>query len=75
MGALGALIREGKVRSWGLSNETAYGLTMFCETARRLGVPLPLCTQNDFSLVYRGYEEETAEAARAYGARHVDMRR
>lgn len=33
-----------------------------CEAAKRLGVPLPVSIQNDFSPVYRCYEEETAEA-------------
>lgn len=28
MAAMGDLIREGKVRHWGLSNETSYGVVM-----------------------------------------------
>jgi aryl-alcohol dehydrogenase-like predicted oxidoreductase len=52
----GATVRcacAGKVRHWGLSNESAYGVTMFCETAKRLGVPLPITIQNDYSLCER----------------------
>jgi aryl-alcohol dehydrogenase-like predicted oxidoreductase len=34
--AIGALISEGKIRHWGLSNETTFGVVQFCETAKRL---------------------------------------
>jgi hypothetical protein len=51
--AVSELIKAGKIRHWGLSNETAYGVTMFCETAKRLGVPLPITIQNDYSLCER----------------------
>ena len=50
---MGELIKAGKIRYWGLSNETAYGVTMMCETAKRLGVPLPITIQNDYSLCER----------------------
>lgn len=43
--AMGDLIKEGKIRAWGLSNETTYGVVMMCETAKRLGVPLPVSVQ------------------------------
>ena len=51
--AVGELIKAGKIRYWGLSNETAYGVTMMCETAKRLGVPLPITMENDYSLCDR----------------------
>lgn len=51
--AVGELIKVGKIKNWGLCNETAYGVTMFCETANRLGVPLPITIQNDYSLCDR----------------------
>ena len=62
MEAIGALIKEGKIRHWGLSNETATGVERFSSEARRLGVPPPVSIQNDFSLVCRHFEEELAEA-------------
>ena len=62
-----ALLDAGKIRAWGLSNETAYGVTMFCETARRLGMALPVSVQNDFSLLDRRFETETLEACHHYG--------
>lgn len=60
--ALGELIRAGKVRHWGLSNETSYGVVMMAETASKLGVPLPVTIQNDFSLLDRRFEGHLAEA-------------
>ncbi|KAF5834586.1 aldo/keto reductase [Dunaliella salina] len=60
--AMGELIKEGKIKHWGLSNETAYGVCRMCETARKLGVPGPISIQNDFSMGYRHFEEELAEA-------------
>lgn len=60
--AMGELIKQGKIRHWGLSNETSYGVCLFCQTADRLGVPRPVSIQNDFSLVDRRFETELAEA-------------
>eukprot|EP00798_Chlamydomonas_sp_ICE-L_P012566 gene12566-15788_t len=60
--SMGDLIKEGKVRHWGLSNETAFGVCKMVETAKKLGVPPPITIQNDFSLLHRCFEEETAAA-------------
>eukprot|EP00798_Chlamydomonas_sp_ICE-L_P026123 gene26123-11842_t len=60
--AMGDLIKEGKIKHWGLSNETAFGVCKMVETAKKLGVPPPITIQNDFSLLDRCFEEETAEA-------------
>jgi aryl-alcohol dehydrogenase-like predicted oxidoreductase len=48
--AIGELLANGTIKAWGLSNETAYGVVVMCETAKQLGVPLPCCVQNDYSL-------------------------
>ena len=61
---VGALIKEGKIRSWGLSNETSFGVCTFAQTCDRLGVPHPITIQNDFSLCARTYESELAETCR-----------
>uniref|UniRef100_A0A383W131 NADP-dependent oxidoreductase domain-containing protein n=1 Tax=Tetradesmus obliquus TaxID=3088 RepID=A0A383W131_TETOB len=60
--AMGELIQAGKVKYWGLSNETTFGVCQFCETAKRLGVPLPVSIQNDFSPMLRVFEGDLAEA-------------
>ena len=48
--AVKRLFDLGLIRHWALSNENAYGLTMFCLACDRLGVPRPVCVQNDMSL-------------------------
>jgi len=66
---MGELIRKGKILAWGLSNETPFGVTRFCESAKKLGVPLPLTIQNDFSLLDRRFDGPLAEAASYYGVK------
>lgn len=60
--ALSDLIQEDKLRAWGLSNETTYGVCMFEQAASELGAPPPVSVQNDFSLLDRSFEPELAEA-------------
>jgi len=55
--AMGALIKEGKIRGWGLCNDNAFGLTACCEVAKRLGVPAPVSIEGDYSLIDRKSEE------------------
>jgi len=59
--AMGALIQQGKVRHWGLSNETSFGVMRFCSAADAQGVPRPITVQNHFSLLNRTFESELAE--------------
>lgn len=47
------LIKSGKVRHFGLSNETPFGVTAFAETAKLLGLPRVSTTQNVFNLLER----------------------
>lgn len=44
------LVKEGKVRYLGTSNDTAYGLTKANETSKRLGISRFESIQNNFSL-------------------------
>lgn len=57
----------GLIKHWALSNENAYGVTMFCLTADKLGVPRPACIQNDMSLNERQFEGDVAEACHHFG--------
>jgi len=61
------LLDLGLIKYWGLSNENAYGITMFCLACDKLGVPRPISCQNDFSLLNRSYELDTWEAAYRFG--------
>ena len=58
---MAALIDAGKIRHYGLSNETAWGVCAFHRAARELGVPGPVTLQNSYSLVSRGVDNDLAE--------------
>lgn len=65
--AIKNLLDLGLIKHWGLSNENAYGVSMFCLTADKLGVPRPVSIQNDFSLNNRVFEGDVAEACHEFG--------
>ncbi|KAM3576216.1 hypothetical protein VYU27_001924 [Nannochloropsis oceanica] len=51
--ALSKLIKDGKIRHIGLSNESPYGVMKFLETARVLGMEEVVSVQNCYNLLYR----------------------
>ena len=59
---MAALIRAGKIRYYGLSNETTWGVCEFRRIARERGLPPPVTVQNSYSLVSRGADGDLAEA-------------
>ncbi|HEY8555072.1 MAG TPA: NADP(H)-dependent aldo-keto reductase [Burkholderiales bacterium] len=61
--AFAELIREGKIRYYGLSNESAWGLARFCWIADRHGLPRPASIQNVYNLVSRQFDTDLAEAS------------
>jgi aryl-alcohol dehydrogenase (NADP+) len=58
---MAAMIKAGKIRHYGLSNETAWGVCEFRRIARELGVPGPVTVQNSYSLVSRSIDNDLAE--------------
>ncbi len=58
---MASLIAAGKIRYYGLSNETAWGVCEFRRVARELGVPGPVTIQNSYSLVSRNVDNDLAE--------------
>ena len=58
---MAAMIQAGKIRHYGLSNETAWGVCEFRRAARELGVPAPVTIQNSYSLVSRNVDNDLAE--------------
>ena len=58
---LAAMIKAGKIRHYGLSNETAWGVCEFRRVAKELGVPGPVTIQNSYSLLSRGVDNDLAE--------------
>jgi aryl-alcohol dehydrogenase-like predicted oxidoreductase len=62
--AMAAAIKAGKIRAYGLSNETAWGLCEFVRLAKENGLPPPASVQNGYSLVNRMFDGDPAEASR-----------
>jgi aryl-alcohol dehydrogenase-like predicted oxidoreductase len=54
--ALGDLVRAGKVRQIGLSNETPWGVMQFLRAAERHGLPRIVSVQNPYTLVNRSVD-------------------
>lgn len=67
MTALADFIRAGKVRHWGLSNETPWGLMTALRLADQLGLPRPVSVQNAYSLLNRTWENGLAEIGHREG--------
>ncbi len=55
------LIREGKIRHFGVSNETAWGLMHYIALAEKAGLEKPVTIQNPYSLLNRTFETGLAE--------------
>ncbi len=64
LSALTELVRAGKVRYIGCSNETAYGLTKGLWASDLHGLARYETIQNNFSLLFRRFEDELAEVCR-----------
>ena len=58
-----ALVREGKIRAVGLSNESAWGIMQFVELAHARGLPRVASVQNEYSLTCRLFDTDLAELA------------
>ena len=58
---LSDLVKSGKVRYVGLSNETPWGVMKFISCAERLNFPKVVSIQNPYSLLNRSYEVGLAE--------------
>ena len=67
LGALDDLVREGKVRVTGCSNETAWGLMNSLAVSDREGFARYDAIQNNFSLNNRRFEDELALVCRQEG--------
>ena len=61
--ALDELIKQGKIRHYGLSNETPWGTMKYCAEAKRQRTPRPVSIQNPYSLLNRTYEVGLAEVS------------
>jgi aryl-alcohol dehydrogenase-like predicted oxidoreductase len=67
METLDELVRVGKVRVLGCSNETSYGLMKSLAASERLGTARYHTIQNNFSINNRRFEDELKQVCRAEG--------
>ena len=58
---MAAMLKAGKIRYYGLSNETSWGVCEFRRAAKELGVPGPVTLQNSHSLLSRNVDNDLAE--------------
>lgn len=63
LGILADIVRTGKVRHIGLSNESAWGTMTFLRHAETRGLPRVQSVQNAYNLVNRTYETALAEVS------------
>ena len=56
------LIADGKIKHLALSNESAWGLSMWLTLAKAEGLPRVLSLQNEYSLLCRMFDLDLAEA-------------
>lgn len=61
MATLGELVKEGKIRHVGLSNEHPWGLMEFLRAADELGFARVVSVQNAYNLMNRVFEQTLAE--------------
>jgi len=65
--ALSGLVKAGKVRHIGLSNETAFGVHEFVRLAEQHGLARVVSIQNPYCLINRSYDNGTDETCHRLG--------
>ncbi|WP_110970576.1 aldo/keto reductase [Pseudomonas huaxiensis] len=65
--AIGDLLRQGKIRHWGVSNFRGWRIAEICNLAERLGIPKPVVSQPLYNIVNRQVETEQLSAAAFHG--------
>jgi aryl-alcohol dehydrogenase-like predicted oxidoreductase len=63
MEVLKALVDEGKIRAFGLSNDSSWGTMQWLQAAATVGGPSVATMQNEYSLLCRLYDTDFAELA------------
>jgi aryl-alcohol dehydrogenase-like predicted oxidoreductase len=58
---LGELVKAGKIRAIGLSNETTWGTQKYLTLAEQTGLPRVASVQNEYNLLYRHFDLDMAE--------------
>lgn len=63
LGVLSDLVREGKIRHIGISNETSWGTMKYLHAAENLNLPRIVSIQNAYNLLNRTFEHNLSEIA------------
>ncbi|MEM8555317.1 MAG: aldo/keto reductase [Pseudomonadota bacterium] len=63
LGELKRQVDAGKIRYIGLSNESAWGMATWVRVADEMGLPRMATIQNEYSLLYRFFDTDAAEAS------------
>ncbi|MEZ2129147.1 MULTISPECIES: aldo/keto reductase [unclassified Sinorhizobium] len=58
---LSELVKAGKIRAIGLSNETTWGIQKYLTLAEQKGLPRVASVQNEYNLLYRHFDLDLAE--------------
>jgi aryl-alcohol dehydrogenase (NADP+) len=58
---MASLIKAGKIRHWGVCNETAWGVAELVRAAKEQNAPKPIIIQNGYNLVERNFEVALSE--------------
>ncbi|WP_424939655.1 aldo/keto reductase [Aliiroseovarius sp. S253] len=67
--AMADLVKAGKIRYFGLSNESAWGTAQWLRLAREMGAPEVISIQNEYSLMNRLADTDLAELCMNEGTR------
>jgi aryl-alcohol dehydrogenase-like predicted oxidoreductase len=60
---VGELVAEGKIRHFGLSNESAWGTAQYLRLSQEFGLPRVASIQNEYNFLRRYYDLDLAELA------------
>lgn len=63
LSTLGDLVKEGKIRAIGLSNESAWGLLKYLGLSQERGLPRVASIQNEYNLICRLFDLDLAEVS------------
>ncbi|MFQ5659191.1 MAG: NADP(H)-dependent aldo-keto reductase [Gammaproteobacteria bacterium] len=63
LGVMGDLVKTGKIRHVGISNETAWGLSEHLRLSEQKGLPRVVSVQNPYNLLNRSFEIGLSEFA------------
>ena len=61
LGAMGDMVKEGKIRQFGLSNESTWGIAQWLKLSEQLDLPRVVSVQNEYSLIRRIFDHDLAE--------------